>query len=116
MTLRCQKELLHDSRIKFTLFLLFPAGVAHTRWYIQFAQPCIWWDRGSRSPHQARHFAAKYPEDAWLCRHMTLCLFLREQLCPRRQIPALSVRVAAHRQEMGAKGCLWQPPFCPRGA
>lgn len=40
--------------------------------------------------------------------HMMLCLFLREQLCPRRQILALFVRVAAWRQEMGcfAKRCL----------
>lgn len=44
MSLRCQKELLHDSGIKFALFLLFPSGVAHARWYclcIQFAQPYI---------------------------------------------------------------------------
>lgn len=67
------------------------------------------------TPSQGRHVAAGYPEYAWLCRHVTLCLFLREQLCPRRQIPSPSVRAAEHRQRMGAKGCLWQPPFCPRG-
>lgn len=56
--------------------LSFPFPAELTRWCVQCAELCVWWDNSSGSPHQARAegpalarcFAAEYPEGAWLCR------------------------------------------------
>lgn len=107
MTLRCQRELLCDSRTKFALFSPFPA---ECRWCVPFAEPCVCWDDGPVPLHRTSAEGTSPPQ-TFCCRvprrclavlaHMMLGLFLREQLCPRRHIPALSVWTAACRHEMG---------------
>lgn len=92
--------------------LSFPFPAELTRQCVQCAQRRVWRDSGSGSSHQARAEGASLPQ-AFCCRaprrclavqaHLIPCLFSQEQLCPKRQIPALFAG-----QETGhfVKGCL----------